>query len=79
MILDLQAPKDEQIQVLVPFLEAAAMSSDETYIQLTNASTVLATRILRGWGKYINKNMLSAEGAFYYYQCLVEDTHAVLP
>ena len=73
MKLDLLAPEEEQLQVLVPFLEAAAKTEEEQYLELTTASFTLAARVLMDWKPFLRKGYVSTKGAFRYYQRLKEN------
>lgn len=75
-MLDLLASTEEQLKILVPYLEDAAKIETLEPLRLTNASYALAARVLVGWKPHVNNGAVSAEGAFLYYK---ELTNAVLP
>lgn len=67
--LNILASKEEQLKVLVPYLEEAATTENPKPLPMTNRSIVLAARILRDWKPYIlpREAALTTEGAFRYY------------
>ena len=72
--LDFLSSKDEQLKILIPYLEKASNSEDKKPLPLIVRSIVLADRYLRGWRDYIlvKQGAITEEGAFLYYQKLIE-------
>ena len=68
-MLDLLASKEEQLRVLVPYLENAAKNEERKPLDVTGVSSVLANRVLAGWKEYVvpKKAAITEEGAFLYY------------
>ena len=74
LTLDLLANKEEQLRVLVLYLENAAKNEEKKPLCVTNVSLALASRVLRGWKEYVvpKEIAITEEGAFLYYLKLKE-------
>lgn len=70
--LDMLAPKEEQLEVLVPYLERVA-GGYEGPLPLTMRSKVLVSRILHNWRGFYNKEGIEPSGALFYYKKLKEE------
>ena len=73
--LDMMAPKEEQLKILVPYLEKAAKSKkgEEKELPITTRTRVLIDRYMSGWMGLFNKKGMTAEGAFMYYKALIKE------
>ena len=73
--LDVMTSKEEQIKILVPYLEkvASQKEGEEDLLPITVGSRVLIDRYMRGWRGLFDKQNLTAMGAFLYYKKLVEE------
>ena len=71
--LDILAPREQQLKILVPYLEKAASEGDESELPITTRSKVLVDRYLWSWIGLYNKNGLTVKGALKYYRRLNED------
>ena len=70
-ILDILAPRGQQLAILVPYLEEAAKNDKLEPLPLTVGSAVLFSRYLSGGRQYVSKGTLKTEGAFFYYLKLI--------
>lgn len=73
--LDILAPKEDQLRILVPYLERAAKSKEgkEKELPLSIRTKVLIDRYLWGWMGLFNRKGMTAEGAFMYYKALIKE------
>ena len=73
--LDILAPKENQLKILVPYLEKAAKSKKgkEKELPITTKTKVLIDRYLHEWRGLFNKKGMTAEGAFLYYKKLIKE------
>ena len=70
--LDIMAPKEEQLKILVPYLEKAA-KGDVASLPATTQTKVLISRYLWNWEEALyDRNGLTPKGAFLLYKRLVE-------
>lgn len=71
--LDLMAPKEKQLRILVPYLEEVAKGR-ETNLSITTRSTILVQRILKNWTNQATKEKgITPRDAFLYYKKLMEE------
>ena len=74
--LDILGDKTEQLLLIVPYLEKAAIQESELDgIFITTRTLVLMERYLKGWKEYLLKekgrqSRLNTEGVWIYYQKL---------
>jgi hypothetical protein len=68
--LNLFAPIEEQLRILVPYLEEVAKGSEKE-LKLDLRSAVLIQRYLRNWEYLYAKGGLTPKGALLYYKRLV--------
>lgn len=73
--LDILAPKEDQLKILVPYLEEAAKypEGEEPELPMTLRTRTLVMRYMGDWLGLYNRNGLTAQGAFKYYRRLKED------
>jgi len=73
--LDILAPKEDQLKILIPYLEEAAKSKkgEEKELPITTKTKVLIDRYLHEWRGLFNKKGITAKGAFMYYKALIEE------
>lgn len=70
--LDILGPKEEQLKILVPYLEAVARGK-EAPLPMTLRTRTLVGRYLWHWKGLYTSEGLTPEGAFLYYRKLKED------
>ena len=76
--LDILGNKTEQLRLIIPYLEKAAIQESELEgLPITTRTNVLLERYLRGWKTYLIKEQgkqtrLSTEGVWNYYQKLTQ-------
>jgi len=68
--LDLLAPKEEQLKILVPYLDGVSKGLEKE-LPLSLRSAVLAQRYLRNWENLYTKDGLTPKGALLYYRRLI--------
>ena len=73
--LDTLAPKEEQLKILLPYLEGAAKNKKgkERELPITIRTKVLIDRYMGGWRELFNKKGMTAEGALIYYKALIKE------
>jgi hypothetical protein len=71
--LDIMAPREEQLKVLVPYLEESAKSEEEKELPVTTRTRVLIDRYMWDWKGLFNERGLTTKGAFIYYKELIKE------
>lgn len=71
--LDIMAPKEEQLKILIPYLEKAAeyRKGEEPELPIAVRTRLLITRYMGDWRGLYNEKGLTTKGAFMYYKALV--------
>ena len=69
--LDMLAPKEEQLKILVPYLEEVA-KGNEVDLPITSRTRVLILRYMGDWTGLYTKEGLTPKGAFLYYRKLMK-------
>jgi hypothetical protein len=70
--LDMLAPKEEQLKILVPYLEKAA-EGQEVELPITGRTRVLVLRYMGDWSGLYTKDGLTPKGALIYYKKLMKE------
>ena len=71
--LDILAPKEEQLKILVPYLEDIAKSKKEKPLPITMRTRTLIGRYLWNWLDLYTKEGLKPKGALIYYRNLIKE------
>ena len=70
--LDMMAPKEAQLKILVSYLEKL-VKGGEKELPVTTRTMVLVDRYLWGWTEDLyNKEGLTPKGAFLYYKAIIK-------
>jgi len=69
--LDMLASKEEQLKILVPYLEEVAEGS-EVDLPITSRTRVLILRYMGDWSGLYGRQGLTPKGAFLYYKELIK-------
>jgi len=68
---DILAPKEDQLRILIPYLEAVA-EGEERSLPATTRTRVLINRYLWNWRGFCTIEGLTPKGALLYYKKLKE-------